>query len=299
MKKTSFFTLYFLVFSLLSFTVKAQEQGTPAPSVQPPSIGLLALPTSQEPGPFFSFGQNIIGKNKLQLYLSPNYLKVDEGNFFAFTPSLLYGLTDSSSFYLSTPLAIDYRNGTAHSSGVGDAGLQFEYAFYQSSDLTKYEFATVVTAVTWPTGSFNKSPPTGLGSPTYFFGVTFNRTFIEWFWFVSPGVSVTTPYKEFRLGSQYLYQFGIGHDILSIKDKYTFSGLIELNGQYTEKNKILGLSNPNSGGNVVFIAPSLWFSTEKIILQLGVALPVSQHLYGDQAKNKYNIAASLGWTFGV
>jgi hypothetical protein len=299
MKKEVSFTSCFLVIFLFSSPLKAQEQGVSAPSVQPPSIGLFTLPTSQEPGPFFSFGQNIIEKNKLQIYLSPNYLKVDDGNFFAITPSFLYGLTDSASFFLSTPLAIDYRNGTDHSSGTGDTGLQFEYAFYQSSDITKYEFATVVTAVTLPTGSIYKSPPTGFGSPAYFFGATFNRSFIEWFWFVSPGISVTTPYKEIRLGSQYLYQLGIGHDILSMKNKYTFSGLIELNGQYTEKNKVFGQTIPDSGGNVIFIAPSLWFSTQKLIIQLGIALPIFQHLYGDQVKNKYNIAASLGWTFNV
>lgn len=178
MKNTSFFISCFIGCLLFSSIAQAMKQGAPAPSVTPPSIGLFALPPSQEPGPFFSFGQNIIEKNKLQLYLFPTYVKIEEGDFFAFTPSLLYGLTDSASFYLFTPLAIDYRNGTYHSSGVSDTTLQFEYAFYQSADLIKSEFASVVTAVTLPTGSFKKSPPTGFGSPSYFLGATFNRTFI-------------------------------------------------------------------------------------------------------------------------
>lgn len=298
-KNTPFFILYLIVFYLHSANMEAAQQGTPVSSVQPPSIGLFALPASQEPGPFFSFGQNIIEKNNLQIYLSPTYLKVEQGSSFAFTPSLLYGITDSASFYLFTPLAIDYRSGMEHSSGISDTSLQFEYAFYQNSDLIKTELATVVTAITLPSGSFNKSPQTGYGSPSYFFGATFNHTYVDWLWFISPGLLKFTPYNNVHLGSQYLYQFGIGHNIFSIKSQYTFSGLLELNGQYTEKKKISGQLNPDSGGNVVFIAPSLWFSTEKLIAQLGIAIPISQHLYGDQPKDKYIIAASLGWTFNL
>ncbi|MCL9683759.1 hypothetical protein [Legionella maioricensis] len=303
-KSSSFFISCLIAFSPFSSTALAANQKSPAPSASPPSVGLFSLPFSQQPGPFLSFGQNIIEKNKLQIYLSPTYLKLDDQYYFAFTPSLLYGLTDSASFYLYTPWAIDYRapdhnNDIHHSSGASDTSLQFEYAFYQGSDSTKTEFASFVTAVTLPSGTFNKFPSTGFGSPSYFWGVTFNQTFIDWLWFVSPGLFKFTPYNNVHLGSQYLYQLGIGHNIFSVKNQYIFSGLLELNGQYTEKNKIFGQANPNSGGNLVFIVPSLWFSTEKLIAQLGISLPISQHFYGEQAKVKYNIVASLGWTFSV
>jgi hypothetical protein len=48
---------------------------------------------------------------------------------------------------------------------------------------------------------------------------------------------------------------------------------------------------------MVFITPSLWISSEHLILQLGLGLPATQHLYGHQNKKDYLLAANLGWTF--
>ncbi len=42
------------------------------------------------------------------------------------------------------------------SSGFSDLGVQFEYAFYEDSDLFKTKQATVVAGVTFPTGSYTK-----------------------------------------------------------------------------------------------------------------------------------------------
>lgn len=55
--------LFLLFFS--SFNIRAADK--------PPSIGNFSLPSSQQPGPFFSFGQNIVDKHQLIVSYNPSY----------------------------------------------------------------------------------------------------------------------------------------------------------------------------------------------------------------------------------
>ncbi len=80
------------------------EQGQKG--VEPLAVGNFLLPTTQEPGPLFGFGQNIINKRDLQIYCSPNKLRghnfsASELNLYA-----LYGITDTLSIFLAMPVAL-------------------------------------------------------------------------------------------------------------------------------------------------------------------------------------------------
>ncbi|MDI1352517.1 MAG: hypothetical protein PSV35_07075 [bacterium] len=265
---------------------------------EPPAEGNFALSSSQQPGPFFSFGQNIVGKNQLQLFIIPNYQKstgkVDQSQL---TSSLLYGISDSASLLISVPFALNYHSDLKHSNGLADSGLQFEYDFYDLSTAHYTAAATIVTALTLPTGSYAKSPTTGNGSFSSFLGTTYNQTYVDWLWFVSPAVIINANHNNIHMGTQYLYQMGSGRALASVKDKYILFALLELDGLYAQRNKILGAFDPNSGGNTLLITPSLSFSTPKIIAQLGISLPISQSLNGVQTLNQYALLASFAWTF--
>ncbi|WP_419418582.1 hypothetical protein ACNVED_08435 [Legionella sp. D16C41] len=224
---------------------------------EPPEVGNFSLSTSQQPGPFLSFGQTLIEKNQVQLYLGAGYLKVQSDNFLTLTPSAVYGLSDKAALLLSVPVALDYEVSKAHSHGLGDIYLQGEYGIYDFSNSKYTEGMTIVGGLTAPTGSFYKSPPTGLGTTSFFLGTTYNRMSVEWLAFASTGVVMITNHDDIKLGNQYLYQLGLGHNIKSEPGKYIFSSLIELNGIYARKNKIFGEFDPDSGGNLIYIIPSL------------------------------------------
>ena len=299
-------TIYFIVGTLLLFCSRlifaatddqAAVNNTQASS--PPSVGNFALRGSQQPGPLLSFGQTIIGQSQLQFFLdtfSPYHLG---GAFDSLNGSLTYGITDSTSLYFNYPIQSNAQTRIFRTSGLSNITLQLEHAFYTGGSRQYQEQATIVGGVTIPmqgtSGEFSRRT-TGYGSSTYFLGTTYNRSYVEWLGYVSPGVLLTTTSEHIRLGSQFLYQAGLEHTIIAISQQSILFGLLEFDGQYTEKDEVLGHHLPNSGGNVIALTPSLGFSTQHTILQVGVGFPIVQNLNGNQTKINYFIAANFSWT---
>jgi hypothetical protein len=264
---------------------------------EPPKLGNFALPSSQQPGAFFAFGQNIFDKGTLQANIWGDYFK--GGGFYSkdLNPGLLYCPSDTSSLFLSLPYAAQFRCGEFRSRGSEDSIAQFEYAFYTKSNVCYSDQATIVMNVSFPQGKASKNPPTGYGASSYFLGFTFLRTYVDWLLFTSHGVVVTDSHHGTKFGNEFLYQFGIGKNVAYLKDRFILDWVLELAGQYTGKSKIASQLNPNSGGNLVLLIPSLWLSTKQTILQLGIGKPVIQHMFGCQGKTHYVLLANFTWTF--
>ncbi len=66
---------------------------------------------------------------------------------------------------------------------------------------------------------------------------------------------------------------------------------------YEQKSRTNGITDPNSGGNVVILAPSLWFSTQRVTIQAAIAPIISQHLFGNQCKDSFVISCNFSWKF--
>ena len=250
-------------------------------------IGLLAFPSSQQMTPLISFGQNIIDKKQFQASLFVSDFKGNDQYFVSITPNLLYAFTDSFTIYLTGPISIRNRMGDFHSSGPNDVGIQLEYAFYTKAHKTYYDQATIVGTVNIPTGSTRKNPPTGFGSNSFFIGGTYSRNGIKWLYFSSFGGVITCSSHRTKFGNQFLYQFGAGRLITNTKN-WLFAWQIEFDGTYSWRNKIHGITDPNSGGNVIFITPSLWISSsESFFIHGGIGFPIHQFLFGHQKKLDY------------
>lgn len=265
----------------------------------PPNIGNFALPSPQQPGPLLSFGQTLIGKNYLQLSFDTYSPYPNGGAFNSLNTAFTYGISDSTALYFNYPIRADVQTRVHRTSPLRDVNLQLEHAFYVTGNTKYQEQATVLGAVTIPTNDETTlHAPKGYGSPTFFWGATYNRTYVDWLGFVSPGIVVTTNSDSIRLGSQFLYQAGIGRNILSVSGESMLFGLLEFNGQYTAQDHVFGRLRPNTGGNVITLTPSLWFSTQRLIAQVGVGFPIVQNLYGNQTKMNYFIVTSMSWTIG-
>jgi hypothetical protein len=263
---------------------------------EPPKIGNFSLPTSQQPAALFGFGGNIIDKDEIQFYffaddfIGKNRITMD------LIPSVLFGVTKDVSIFFNFPFTPEIKDDGHRSSGLEDFFIQLEYAFYNKSTLTYTDQATILTNITVPTGSIKKNPPTGFGSPSFFLGGTYYRTWVDWILFVAPGAVLTTSDHGTKFGEQFLYQFGFGRNFPS-PCGWIFAWMIEVDGQYNKKNRIDGKIDPNSGGNTIYVTPSLWISSKEMILQFGVSLPINQNLFGQQRKFDYSYIFNFAWSF--
>lgn len=284
-----------LVFLFLTSFVTLVYASAEGPAEVPPPVGNFSLPLSQTPGAFLSFGQNVLDKGQTQLLLYADQYGGVNNRYTDIVPGILYGLTDKLSIFFNMPIAASYQQDDQHSSGLADAFVQFEYIFYEGNTSRYFDQATVVTNMSFPTGSTSKQPATGYGAPTVFLGGTWSRTYVDWFMFTSYGATLPMSHDGTQYGNQYLYQYGLGRNIYA-GHGWIFAGLVEINGQYNSKDKINGVMDPNSGGNVIYATPSLWISTKNIYIQLGAGWAVSQNLNGNQPLNKYLLAANIAYS---
>lgn len=290
-----------ILLMLISISIcygKDSEDAGATDQEQPPQEGNFIFPyPTQQPGSLIAFGENIINQGQLQLLffgdddIGPHKRNAD------LIPSILYGITDNLSVLFSLPIAADFKNQQMQSSGLEDSILQFEYAFYAKSTRNYIDQATLVANMTFPTGSTSKQPPTGVGSPSFFLGATLNRTYVKWLMFTSYGTIQTTIKDATKFGNSYLYQAGVGRNLFDIDHAWLFALILEADGTYTEKNKINGQVDPNSGGNDIFVTPSLWASTQHLVLQFGAGFPIAQALNGNQIKTSYLLAFNMAWAF--
>ena len=240
------YLILFLLFSSCtyakSFTahLKKVEKKEKVKEATPPPVGNFSMSATQVPGPLVSFGENIIEKGKVQILLPFDEFSGPQKKSVDILPTILYGLTPRLSVFYSLPIAAYFKDGAQHSSGLEDSLLQFEYAYYVRSTTTYSDTGTMVAGVTFPTGSAKKQPPTGSGSSNIFLGLTFNRTYTNWFFFASPGTLLSTPHGNNQNGNQYLYQAGFGRNIYVINSKLIIAGVFELDERFRQKVKQKG-----------------------------------------------------------
>ncbi len=278
-------------FSVLSSFIYGADGANPSCNT-----GNLALRSSQQPGPLISFGQNVIDQNETQLFLYGDDYIGKRQHAIDLDPGIIYGITDALCVMFTVPIAVNYKENSAHSSGLEDIILELEYAVYSGSSPCSSDQVTIVANASFPTGSSSKNPPTGFGSMAYFIGTTYNHTGVDWFVFTSYGAEFPTTHHGTKFGNEYLYQFGIGRNITNTKD-WMIAWMAELDGTFIERNKVRGQTDPNSGGNVIYLTPSLWASSNNWIFQLGFGFAVQQNLFGDQNRNKYLLAFNIQRSF--
>lgn len=257
--------------------------------------GNLALRTSQQPAPLFSFGQFLVDKRNIQGFLSPEWLTSSQKYFSSFVPSMVYGFENNVALLVGVPFACKYKQETRRSSGVGDIFAQVEYGFHIHEGLTYVNKLTLVGGLTLSTGSARKNPPTGVGASSLFLGLTAHHRAIGWYYWISPGVNYWVPQNGIKPGVNFLYQAGLARNLYYVTEKQIITVMLEFLGSYTAKGA-QGCTR-QAATNLISLAPSLWVSTLHCILKAGVSIPVVQQSINRTDKDNYNAVLTLGYTF--
>ena len=275
---------------------KDDDKKDDSKKAEPPKIGNFSLPTSQQPSALVGFGGNVLDEEELQIYFFADEFMGPHKRASDLIPSFLFGITNNFSIYFNFPFAPVLREDCYTSGGLEDFFIQLEYAFYNKSTVDYSDEATVVFNVTAPTGSSQRVPNTGFGSPTIFLGGTYYRTWIDWFVFTAPGAIMTSSDHGTRFGNQFLYQFGVGRSFWT-SDERIYAWMIEVDGQYFQRNRIKGVIDMDSGGNIIYVTPSLWMSTKTTLIQFGFSFPVNQNYFGQQRKFHWGWDFNFAWSY--
>lgn len=259
-------------------------------------MGNLSLPPSQQPGPLVGLGENVIDKGELQVFIGGDQYRRKKGYFDDVSLSARYGISDTLAALINVPVAVRYKDRDQRSAGLQDVSLGFEYAFYNAQQRYSADQATIIATFLFPTGSMRKSPQTGYGSPSFFIGATYNHTAVDWFYFGALGSVLTTFHGNSKSADVFLYECGFGRNIGS-PPGWIIALMMEINGVYASRNFFKGHRDHDSGGNVIFVTPSLYISTETLVFQLGAGGVLTQNLYGNQSRFTHQIIFSLGWSF--
>ncbi|HEX2978357.1 MAG TPA: hypothetical protein VHO47_04530 [Candidatus Babeliales bacterium] len=258
--------------------------------------GNLALPTSQRPGPLYGFGQNVFQRGDLLGLMFIPFIGKKHEQFTEINSGILYGINNSSSIFVLIESSPQYKVNNNRASGIEDMFIQYEYAPYFKRNYRSSDYFTVVATLFMPTGPVLKLPR-AFGSPSFFFGATVGTVREQWYIYTSHGALITTSHKGTKIGNEIVYQFGLGKNIAYRSDKWILNWLVEFFGLYSFKDKIHRMIDPNTGGNVISIIPSLWFSNQRFILQVGCGFVPAQNQNGIQNKFTYFGAVNLVWKF--
>lgn len=285
-KRNCFLGLIFLALMVFFCNAYAED-------IEQVKRGNFSLPSSQQPGPLFGFGQNVIDSGTLQLIGYFDYRRAHHQDELNFLPSLLYGITDRFVFF-GFLQAEPYHNADGiRTSRVSQVGLQFEYSVYANKRATCIDEFTVVLGSNF---SVSTDARRDFFAPSFFLGTTVSRTAVDWYFFASPGIILPTRKGNSKSGNTVTVQAGIGRNIPT-STNYILLGMLELNLVSSQRNQILGSLDQNSGGQILFFGPTLWFATQNFFAQVGVVFPLYQHVKGQQNRSRYLIALNAGITF--
>ncbi len=182
-------------------------------------------------------------------------------------------------------------------SGIGDVLVDTKWVFLSRNKLKGTTRLGIEGGVRIPVGKTGALLPGGAVAPrplqvgsgywSFPFKALFTLTRDRLGFLANAGYQVNASDDDFTAGDVFSYDAALGFRLApgaynTIRDK-SLMVYLELNGTISERDDLSGLSNPNSGGHLVFLSPDLqWIPTPWLLFEASVQFPVVQDLNGTQ-----------------
>jgi len=96
-----------------------------------------------------------------------------------------------------------------------------------------------------------------------------------------------------QLQEHCLYHANHDHSDM-MKTPYTLDAVLEINGEWHDKQRIAGVPDPNSGGTTVYLSPGLRLCVDRFSSFLSVGIPILDKHNGFQSAPDYRILTGVG-----
>jgi hypothetical protein len=220
------------------------------------------------------------------------------------------------------------------SQGIGDLSVIGKYRFL--NDSFNNQEAALLVGLEMPTGTtskrnlqgerFETEHQPGSGSWDPLVGLAYTKRIGKMSFDTSVLYKVATKGTQAtRLGDQFFYNAALSYRIKDTADEqvgshhhyhsgehahhhhdealHAFSGtnvdlIMELNGEWQDKQKIAGVVDHNSGGNTLYLSPGVRLSSiSNWIANLSVGIPVVQNLNGAHPESDWRLAVGVSRRF--
>lgn len=196
--------------------------------------------------------------------------------------------------------------------GIGDARLFGQYRFIKNE--SKKHSAAAIFGIKIPTGNTNERSSEekyeaelqpGSGSWDPFVGLAYSKQLnkLEFdtnatYQLVTEGTQDTDLGNFVGVNTALSYRMKSGHDHHDKHSYLQWDLIVELNGEWREKEDIDGATNDDSGGLVVFASPGVRVSSNNgLSAALALGVPVIEDLNGLQSKPQYRLIANASFAF--
>ncbi len=253
----------------------------------------------QGPGPIFSLGHNIFPKNQLVVEEELFFVKIKPNNnsLLINFNNIYYGITNRLSILVTIPVILkEIKIPHKHSRGLGNLIAQAEYAFYEKKEVDALFQWTVLGNVVIPTTRIVANTDViTTRAPSFFCGITTNNLSSVWYTYSDIGVFFTTKRHQFKLGNQLWYGLGGGRKLYT-HNKLTLTGLIEMSGIYERPDKIGKKTDLKTGGNRLYLGPTLRIYYGSLVLIGGFQYAIAD-VSREDISFKYRSVFSASYVF--
>jgi hypothetical protein len=227
---------------------------------------------------------------------------------------------------------VDFRG---DSTGFGDVTVLGQYRFL--NNMVSGTQAALLFGVKAPTGTtnlydqngelFETEFQPGTGSWDWLLGGALSQRFGDWSFdtnvlFIGAGQGA----QQTNMGNRFLYNAAVsyrlfgpsnnprnalahaGHNHGAMPTKapatvsaptpgWSLDAILEVNGDWHDRQKTAGVVDENSGGNTVYVSPGLRLGYDRFSGFLSVGLPVVNEMNGLQSKPSYRVISGMSFSF--
>lgn len=198
--------------------------------------------------------------------------------------------------------------------GRGDATLFGEYRFFQSADQRSH--LALLAGIKAPTGETGRrgggarletelQPGSGSWDSLLGLAATHLQGPLSWdasllYSFVNPGAQSTDLGDVFGYNLAASYRLGGNRppSPYDLQQAHNWDLVMELNGEWRDREEIHGAEQADTGGNVVYLSPGVrYLNAAGWNLALSLGVPVVKALHGTQVEPDYRVISSFHVAF--
>ncbi|MEX0939931.1 MAG: hypothetical protein WDZ41_01065 [Candidatus Babeliales bacterium] len=222
------------------------------------------------------------------------YIKAGEEKELIWAAEFAYGLTKDIGVELFIPIFLKNAAAEGISRGLGDIIATVEWKPFVNGPHS----LLVMGGMKFPTGDRLAIPLLGTGTFDIVFNISAAHYSNNWYAALNIDTLLTTKRKGFKPGSVYEYElvFGRAINFMNKGSSKLFINL-DLTGIYEKQDKINGIIDENTGGNVIFFGPLISWTRKNLLFEVLFQGPIAQNLFGNQSKFNYTTFFSFTLIF--